>query len=102
MRIRYELIQHWQVPPIWIPDPVRREWPPDGPTIAVGDGDDPRPVPWIRDLGLLSAAAAAVSQLGDIGVAQSLNEHLLEAAQGIAKESGATVHLRERELPVLD
>lgn len=94
----------WRIPPslIWIPDPVRREWPPsDGPTIAVGAGDDPHPVPWIRDLGLLSAAVAAVSQLGDTGLAQSLNQQLLEAAQGIAKESGATVHLREQEVPDL-
>jgi hypothetical protein len=73
--------------------PIRIPWP------YITVGEDPRPVPWVRDLGLLSAAVAAVSQFASADIARNLRQHLLEAAQEITKDSGASVQLRDVELP---
>lgn len=89
----------WEPPPpgpLPVPVPVPVDGPvppPPPPWPLITIGDTPRPVPWMRDLSLISAAVAAVSRISSPDVAGTLREHLLAAAQEISKDVGATVHL---------
>lgn len=74
-------------------DPVRT-WPPEGlDTVFDVSGDDPRPVPWVSDLGRIMRAYGCVRELSDRGLAERLSAELRRMGEELVREHAPSASL---------
>lgn len=84
----------WPTYPIEQMPPKPGPPPPDPPdTYFETKGDDPNPVPWVRDLAKVMSAYSSLRALSDEGLAERLSADLRAAGEDLVREHAPSASL---------